>query len=78
MDNNIKTDTLTKSKEKESVKEYNKKYYLKTREKRLAAATVKTRCELCDCTFNILKLERHKKTKKHLLKEYQQNDPTLK
>lgn len=64
-----------KSKDKDIVKEYNKSYYLKTREKRLAAAAVKTRCELCNCEFNILKIARHNKTKKHLLKQYQLKDP---
>jgi hypothetical protein len=62
------------SKTKDYEKNYNKEYYLKHRAERLIACKERMTCELCNCSFTIGKLGTHKKSKKHLLNEYQKND----
>ena len=51
------------------IKEYNKMYYIKNREKALDYAKEKLYCECCDCTISRGKLSCHEKTKKHKFKQ---------
>ena len=56
---------IIKSKEKEYVAEYNKKYYQKNREKQLQMMKVRVPCACCNTTVTKDKLKRHMLTKKH-------------
>ncbi len=47
------------------IKDYNKDYYMKQREKILAKAKTKVMCE-CGCEVQLFNMNCHKKTKKHL------------
>jgi predicted HD phosphohydrolase len=49
----------------EIIKDYNKDYYNKQREKILAKAKTKVMCE-CGCEVQLFNVNCHKKTKKHL------------
>jgi hypothetical protein len=51
------------SKDKEEVKEYNKQYYAKNKEKLLQAAKVKVVCPHCNKTVNKENMIDHKKSK---------------
>tara|TARA_R110000851_G_scaffold80329_1_gene176826 strand:+ start:4442 stop:4693 length:252 start_codon:yes stop_codon:yes gene_type:complete len=54
------------SKETDYVQNYNKSYYEKTKEARLATMKVKVTCETCGCIVSKGKLSGHNKSKKHL------------
>ena len=56
---------ICKSKTVDYVKEYNQKYYEKTKDKRLAVIKFKVFCE-CGCELSQGRINKHKKTKKHI------------
>ena len=68
MDNENEKTKQFKSKNAEYVKNYNSKYYQKTKAKRLADMKEKLHCDLCDCNVSKGRLQKHQKTKKHLSK----------
>ena len=51
---------------KEYTSEYNKKYYLKNREKFLEYMSKKIECDTCMCSISQGKRSHHLKSKKHL------------
>lgn len=51
---------------KETIKEYNKNYYAKTRDDRLKKMSEKVECITCNCFVTRGKYNKHLKTKKHL------------
>ena len=56
---------ICKSKTIDYVKQYNQKYYEKTKAKRLADIKMKVVCE-CGCELSQGRINKHKKTKKHI------------
>ena len=61
---NEPTQITFKSKTPEYVKQYNQKYYAKTKEGTLAKLKEKVVCE-CGCILTQGRLNKHRKTKKH-------------
>lgn len=51
----------------EYMKQYNKEYYVKNKEKLLADAVTKVKCECCDIECSKSNMPKHIKTEKHLL-----------
>ncbi len=54
------------SKSPEYVKKYNEEYYQKTKAKRLAAEKEKVHCDVCNCDVSKGRLQKHKKTQRHI------------
>ena len=55
------------SKDKDSIKNYNKSYYQKNKAKLLDKATAEVKCDVCNITTGKGNMSKHLKTSKHQL-----------
>lgn len=64
---NAKNEIINQKKKKFYNKPYFQEYYLQHRDKLIEQYAIKSECELCGCTVTKCQMNRHYKSKKHLL-----------